>query len=189
MDAMAADTGLSDVHRLTADEYHQLIESGGFDEDARIELIDGLLVDMSPKTREHEQAIAWLLKRFFAEIDVSRYEIRVGAPLSLGASEPEPDLIVVDPASDRPYHPATAALVVEVAVSSQRRDLRVKPRLYAAAGVPVYWVIDVDGGRAVMHSEPAGDHYERVEVESELTAPHVGLAPLPVADVLAAAGR
>ncbi|HET6548882.1 MAG TPA: Uma2 family endonuclease [Solirubrobacter sp.] len=186
---MSADTGLSDVHRLTADEYHQMIESGGLDEDTRVELIDGLLLDMSPKTREHELAIRWLMKRFFADIDVSRYDIGVGAPLSLGASEPEPDLIIVERDAAAPYHPGTAALVVEVAVSSQRRDLRVKPRLYAAAGVPVYWVIDVDGGRAVMHSEPAGDHYERVEVVTELTAPHVGLAPIAVSDVLAAAGR
>ncbi len=48
------------VHRLSTDEYHRLIEAGGFDEDARVELIDGLLADMSPKTREHENAVAWL---------------------------------------------------------------------------------------------------------------------------------
>ena len=54
---------IEQVHRLSLDEYHRLIESGGFDEDARMELIDGLLVDMSPKTREHENAIAWLADR------------------------------------------------------------------------------------------------------------------------------
>src|SRR3954452_7756666 len=90
---------------------------------------------------------------------------------------------------DQPHHPATAALVVEVAVSSRRRDLRVKPRLYAGAGVPVYWVIDVDGGRGVQHSEPVDGEYQRVEVVTELTAPHLGFAPIPVADVLAATAR
>jgi Uma2 family endonuclease len=178
---------IEDVHRLTADEYHLMVESGGFNEDTRVELIDGLLVDMSPKTREHEQAILWLLKRLFAAVDVSRFDIAVGAPLSLGDSEPEPDLIVVEAGVARPYHAATAALVIEVAVSSLRRDLSVKPRLYARAGVPVYWVIDLDGGRAVVHSEPAGDAYERVEVVTELTAPHLELEPIAVADVLAAA--
>src|SRR3954471_24654084 len=178
---------IEDVHRLTADEYHQLIESGGLDEDTRVELIDGLVVDMSPKTREHELAIRWLLKRLFTELDPTRYDSGASAPLSLGSSEPEPDIIVVEPGVKAPYHAATAALAIEIAVSSQRRDLRVKPRLYATAGVPVYWVIDLDGGRAVMHSGPENGEYARVEVVAELTAPHLGLTPIPVADVLASA--
>ena len=53
----AAETDLDEIHRLTADEYHQLIESGGLDEDTRVELIDGLLLDMSPKTPAHERVI------------------------------------------------------------------------------------------------------------------------------------
>ncbi len=57
---MAVETGLSDVHRLSADEYHRMIESGGLDEDTRIELIDGLILDMSPKSPAHENVIAFL---------------------------------------------------------------------------------------------------------------------------------
>ena len=186
MSGVAVETDIDEVHRLTADEYHQIIESGGFDEDSRVELIDGLVLDMSPKTPAHERVIGWLMDRLFAGIALDRYAIRVGAPLSLGNSEPEPDLIVIDREAQQPYHPATAELVIEVAVSSRRRDLQVKPRLYANAGVPVYWVIDVDGGRAVMHSQPADGTYQRVEVVTELTAPRLGLAPIPVADVLSA---
>jgi hypothetical protein len=48
-------------------------------------------------------------------------------------------------------------------------------------------VIDIDGGRAVQHSDPVGGEYQRVEVVTELTAPHLGLAPVAVSDVLAAA--
>src|SRR3954452_19453607 len=119
---------IEDVHRLTALEYHLMIESGGLDEATRVELIDGLLVDMSPKTAEHENAIAWLAERLFEWVDRTQYQVRVTAALSLGDSEPEPDLTVIDRTVHRPYHPATAVLVVEIAVSSQRRDLRVKPR-------------------------------------------------------------
>jgi Uma2 family endonuclease len=115
------------------------------------------------------------------------YRVRVGAPLSIGDSEPEPDLVVIEHGVDEPYHPATAALVIEVAVSSQRRDLRVKPAIYARAGVPVYWVIDLDGGRAVAHTSPGDGGYASVEIVSELDGAHVGLAPIAVADVLAAA--
>src|SRR4051812_14097241 len=119
MSSVAIDT--EDFHRLTADEYHQLIESGGFDEDSRIELIDGLLLDMSPKTREHEQAIAWLTERLMDAVDRARFQVRVTGPLSLGNSELEPDLTVIDRTLVHPYHPGTAELVVEVAVSSERR--------------------------------------------------------------------
>jgi Uma2 family endonuclease len=179
---------IDEVHRLTAEEYHRMIDSGGFDEDARIELIDGLLLDMSPKTPRHENVIAALADRLFRELDVARYQPRVGAPLSIGDSEPESDLIVLERGTAQPYHPSTAALVIEVAVSSQRRDLRTKPAIYARAGVPAYWVIDVDGGRAVAHTDPGADGYASVEIVTELSASHIGLAPIAVADVLAAAG-
>ena len=189
MSGVAAEMDIDEIHRLTAEEYHQLIESGGLHEDTRVELIDGLIVDMSPKTPAHERAIGWILDCFFAQVDVARYAIRAGVPLSLGNSEPEPDLLILDREVPQPHHPATAELVVEVALSSRRRDLRVKPRLYAGAGVPVYWVIDLDGGRAIQHSEPVGGEYQRVEVVTELTAPHLGLAPVAVAEVLAAIAR
>ena len=176
----------SEIYRLTAEQYHLLIESGAFDEKSRVELIDGLLLDMSPKTPEHENIIGWLLDRLIDAVDRDRYQIRAGAALSLGASEPEPDLLVIARESERPYHPATAELVVEVAVSSRNRDLKVKPRLYAGAGVSVYWVIDVERGRAVQHTQPQGDEYGRVEIVTELTAPHLGLRVV-VADALASA--
>jgi Uma2 family endonuclease len=185
---MAIDIGLSDVHRMSADDYHRLIDSGSLDEDTRVELIDGLLLDMSPKTPQHENVIAFLARLLFTGLDLDRYEVRIGAPLSIGDSEPEPDLIVIERGTSQPYHPATASLVIEVAVSSQRRDLRVKPAIYARAGVPVYWVIDVDGGRAVAHSEPGDQGYASVEIVSELSAAHIDLAPIAVADILAAAG-
>jgi Uma2 family endonuclease len=185
------ETEQADLHRLSLDEYHQLIESGGFDEDARIELIDGLLLDMSPKTREHEQAIRWLTRILYAAVDLERFEVLVAAPLTLGTSEPEPDLAVVGVDASRPYHPGTAALVIEVSVSSRRRDLRVKPGIYARAGVPLYWVIDLDGRRVVVHSEPGHDGYSSIETVSrdgELAALHIGVPAISVAELLAAAG-
>ena len=100
------------VHRLSTDEYHRLLEAGGFDEDARVELIDGLLADMSPKTREHENAIAWLARWLIVGVDPEHYEVRVSSPLTLEGSEPEPDLSVIPHDAPRPYHPSTAALVV-----------------------------------------------------------------------------
>ena len=181
----------TDLHRLSLDEYHRLIESGGFDEDARIELIDGLLLDMSPKTAEHENAIAWLNRRLMFGVDLERYEVRVASALTTERSEPEPDVMVIDREAPRPYHPGSAALMIEVAVSSQRRDLRVKPRIYARAGIPLYWVIDLDKRRAIVHEEPGPERYGRVEIvgaDGVLVADHLELLPISIADLLAAAG-
>jgi Uma2 family endonuclease len=177
------------LHRISPDEYRRLIEAGVFDEDARIELIDGLLVDMSPKTRAHENAIAWLNRHVVLNVDPGRYEVRVGAPLTTGTSEPEPDLTVIPHSAPRPHHPATASLVVEVAVSSRTRDLIDKPPIYAQAGVPVYWVVDLDGQRGVTHASLVEGRYaqvDTVERGGDLVAAGLGLR-VSLRDLLAAA--
>src|SRR5215204_5443078 len=111
---VAVETQIPELHRWSLEEYHQLIESGGFDDNARVELIDGLLVDMSPRTREHENALAWLDHVLQVSLDYERFQIRTAMALTLETSEPEPDLAVVDAAAPRPYYPGTAALVIEV---------------------------------------------------------------------------
>jgi Uma2 family endonuclease len=182
----------SQLHRLSPEEYRRLVEAGVFDEDARVELIEGLIVDMSPKTRAHENAIAWLNEFLFGAVDLERFQLRVGAPLTLATSEPEPDLIVIDRAAPRPNHPATAALVIEVAVSSRVRDLVEKPPIYARAGVPVYWVVDLDSGEVIAHTGPSGDRYTRIDsiaARGELHAEPLVRTPIAVADLLAAAAR
>jgi Uma2 family endonuclease len=179
------------VHRFSLEEYHRLIEAGGFDEDARMELIDGLLVDMGPKSPAHENAIAWLNELLVLSVDLGRFQVRVNAALTTGTSEPEPDIMVIERDAQRPYHPGTAALIIEVAVSSQTRDLRHKPPIYAGAGVPDYWVVDLDGGRVVVHGSPRDGAYERTEIVGaggELVASCLDLPPISVAELLASAG-
>jgi Uma2 family endonuclease len=179
------------LHRFSLEEYHRIIDAGAFDEDARMELIDGLLVDMSPKTAPHENAIAWLNQLLVLSVDLDRFEVRVSAALTTGNSEPEPDIIVIERDAPRPYHPGTAALIIEVAVSSQRRDLRHKPPIYAGAGVPDYWVVDLDAGRVVVHGSPRDGAYDRVEIMGaggELVASRLELPPISVAELLASAG-
>jgi len=186
--APALDIG--QVHRLSTDEYHRLIEAGGFGEDARVELIDGLLADMSPKTPAHENAIAWLADWLTDAVDRGRHQVRVGSPLTLEGSEPEPDLAVIAHDAPRPYHPATAALVIEVSVSSLQRDLVRKPSLYAAAGVGEYWVIDLDGRRAVIHRDPCSDGYAdvaEVQAEGALAPTGLNIGAVSLADLLRAA--
>ena len=90
----------------------------------------------------------------------------------------------------RPYHPATATLVVEVAVSSLQRDLGVKSELYARAGVEEYWVLDLDGRRLVVQREPGPRGYgNRAELgaTADVTASALPLPPLALAGLFTAA--
>ena len=113
----------------------------------------------------------------------------MASALTLERSEPEPDLIVIPHDAPRPYHPATAALVIEVSGSSLRRDVVRKPALYAA-GVDEYWVIDLDGQRAIVYRDPRPDGYAEVlEIEpgQELTAVSLDIGAIALDDLLRAA--
>lgn len=174
------------------DEYHRILEAGGFDEDARVELLGGLLAAMSPKTRAHENAVAWLARWLMQAVDLGVFEVRVASPLTLEDSEPEPDLAVIALSAPRPYHPATARLIVEVSASSLRRDLGAKAKLYARAGVPEYWVVDLDHRQLVVKRDvrsATGNYAQSLELgaSARVTAGAVTLPGLAVADVLAAA--
>ncbi len=118
--------------RLSLAEYRRLVESGAL-EDAHVELIDGVPCDMSPRTREHENVIEYLNRVLVMALDYERYRMRPAGSLSLGDSEP--DFAIVQRGTAEPYHPASARLVIEVCVSSRKRDLGVKPPIYASAGV------------------------------------------------------
>jgi Uma2 family endonuclease len=175
-----------EIHRWSPEDYHRLVETGAL-EDLRVELIDGFIVDMSPRSPAHDYAIQWLDDALRGGLDRSRYAVRAGMALSLGDSEPEPDLAVVTAGRHEPYHPATAELAIEVAHSSLRRDLHVKPRIYANARIPRYWVIDLDHRRAVVHTKPGADGYDDVETLASggtLSVPELGIS-ISLAELLA----
>ncbi|MGO9788556.1 MAG: Uma2 family endonuclease, partial [Solirubrobacteraceae bacterium] len=91
-----------------------------------------------------------------------------------------------------PYHPATATLIVEVAVSSLRRDLGTKAELYARAGVPEYWVLALDQRRMIVRREvrrEVGEYAQSIELDesARVSCAAVALPELAIADVLAAA--
>jgi len=179
----------AELHRLSIDEYHQLVESGGFDEDSRVELIDGLLVDMSPRTPGHENAISRLMDWLIGNLDLSEYQFRITAPLTIGTSEPEPDISIINRPAPTGEHPTHAHLVIEVALSSQERDLVTKPGIYAPA-VDEYWVIDLEQRRVVVHRDPGANGYESVvSIPSgePVEARSIEFGVLPTGELFAAA--
>lgn len=181
---------LDELYRMSTDEYHRLIEAGAFEDFPNCELIDGVLVLKDMKSREHENAITWLNRWLMFGVDQERFEVRVGSSLTLDGSEPEPDLTVIPREAPRPYHPATAALAIEVSWSSLRRDLKRKAALYAEAGVDEYWVFDVHGRRIVVHRSPGDGRFAEVrEVRAgeRIAGAPAGLPELGVDELLAAA--
>ena len=116
--------------------------------------------------------------------------VRVQSPLATSdQSEPEPDVALVAPGDYRTTLPTRALLVVEVADTSRRKDLGVKAALYATAGVPEYWVIDLQARAVHVHSEPADDRYQRIvprRVGDEVALQTLPGAAVKVADLFGA---
>jgi Uma2 family endonuclease len=175
----------SQFHRYSIDEYEQLVELGAF-EDQPVELLDGLIFDMSPKSVRHENAVRWLHHTWLLRsLDVARDHILIGGPLLIGGSEPEPDLAIVGSQLGT-SHPTKSSLVIEVANSSHERDLRLKPRLYAPA-VAEYWVLDLSQDHFVVHRGPGDDGYRQITVlgrGAELLPQHVAVDPLDISRLL-----
>jgi Uma2 family endonuclease len=173
---------MDQLYRLSIEEYHRLIDAGAF-VDMRVELIDGLLVEMSPESDEHALTVIWLNDFLVRGIDHERFRVGPGTGFVLERSQPEPDFMIF--ALDKPFR-RSAELIVEVSVSSLKHDLRVKRRVYAEAGVPEYWVVDVLARRVVRHRDPAGHGYRLVdELRSgdTLVASAVGLPPLDLREL------
>jgi len=180
---------LDELYRMSIDQYHRLSEAGLGEYFPHCELIDGVLVRKDMKTAEHENAIAWLMEWLVLAVDRARYQVRVGSSLTLAESEPEPDLTVIERNAARPYHPATAALAIEVSWSSLRRDLNRKAALYAEAGVAEYWVFDIHARRIVVHRAPGAGAYGDVrDVRSgdRIVGVQAGLPELDVQELFAA---
>ena len=135
----------------------------------------------------HVHVIEMLIELFKPGSD-KKYKVRCQMPLTLGDSEPEPDFAVVDrrKAARAPRHPTSALLVVEVASDSLARDLDVKARLYARAGVTEYWVVDVEHQAVEVHRKPSpktGTWRQRSRAGKELrpTAALLAGVTVPVA--------
>jgi Uma2 family endonuclease len=156
-------------HRFTLDQYHRMGETGILGEDARVELIEGEIIEMSPIGSLHAGTVARIQHLFSRRLG-DRAIVWSQNPLLLVGlqSEPQPDVMLLAPRADfyttgLPEPPAVR-LLVEVADSSLLYDGRTKFPLYARAGVAEAWLVDLDGGRTEIHRGPAGARYREVRV-------------------------
>jgi Uma2 family endonuclease len=144
------------VRPLRVDEYLRLADAGCF-ADERVELLDGFVVVMSPHSELHANVTARVTELLVRALP-DGFQVRGQLPVHLGDhSMPEPDVAVVRRGTLLSPHPTIAVLVVEVARSSLRKDRELKAAIYARAGIPCYWLIDVDGGRVEVRTAPSRD--------------------------------
>lgn len=146
---------------LRRNEYDRVVEDGLF-VDERIELLEGVLVEMTPAGARDADVVGRLMMLLVPAL-VGRALVRVRSPLAISdESEPEPDVAVVAIADYQREHPRQALLVVEVAEASLRKDLGVKATLYARAQVTEYWVVDLSTRTIRRHIAPTDRGYTQV---------------------------
>jgi Uma2 family endonuclease len=167
-------------------EYDKLIELGAF-QNEKIELLEGLLVPMSPIGPPHSSAVQ-MLSEFFMVALLGRATVRIQNPFAaLELSEPEPDVAVVPAGVYNTAHPDRAYLIIEVAESSLAVDRGVKQRLYAACEVPEYWIVNVAQRCIEVYTEPANGSYTKVaryEAGQSLRPIHFPDLEVRVSDVM-----
>ena len=154
------DSAVEPRKKFTTDDVLRMVRAGILDEDDRLELIEGELLVVSPQDPIHASAVQRLTRKLVRAYG-DAFQVRVQLPIRASAvSLPEPDLAVVrggERSFDR-QHPegSDAVLLVEVTWSTAQRDRR-KVEIYARAGVPVYWRLDLEHGRLEVYENPAPD--------------------------------
>jgi Uma2 family endonuclease len=167
---------------FTVEAYQRLAELGVLNEDDRVELIDGQVVEMSPIREPHASCVRRLTD-LFARNCLHIAMIDVQNPVVLGEHDaPQPDLTLLRRRSEGyPGHPRASdmLLVVEVADTSLSYDRGIKMPLYARMGIPEAWLVDLQADRIAVYREPTGGQYASVRLLSRGET----LSPLPVPDV------
>ncbi|MFO0823314.1 MAG: Uma2 family endonuclease [Gemmataceae bacterium] len=146
--------------KFTLAEYHKMIETGVLLDGEPIELLEGSLVHKMPRGTPHDSALQFLTNRLIRMLPAG-WDFRCASAVTLPpSSEPEPDGAIVRGTSAlyRGRHPGPAdiGLLIEVAASSLLIDRHDKGRIYAEAGIPVYWVVNVEDRVIEVYTQPTG---------------------------------
>ncbi len=140
--------------KITREMYYRLAELGFF-EGKRVELIEGEVIEMSPVSPRHF-ASGDRIQKLFNTLFGEDYWVRFQGPLALGDSEPQPDIAVVEgtPEMYQEEHPNKAVLVVEISDATLLYDRTYKLSLYARAGIPEYWIVNLKEQLLEVYRDP-----------------------------------
>ena len=178
-------------YRFSVDDFYRMADASILTEDDRVELIDGQILVKGPPGPEHA-AHVFLLNRLFVQLVGDRAFVRPQDPLHVDElNDPQPDLNLVRPREDLYMHahprPADVLLAIEIAFSSAPADRKIKAPLYARAGIPEFWLVDIPNQKLEVYREPgtAGYRYfRRLSRKARVTPTAFPDLDIAVADIL-----
>lgn len=155
--------------RMTRQLYHRLAEQGAFD-GLKVELLEGEIIVMAAMDAAHAFPVQELTRILVKSLP-EHLALRPQLPIAPDdENEPEPDFAVVPAGTQADGTDATTALLaIEIANTSLRDDLQRKARIYARAGIPEYWVVDVKKHELIVHRSPSGEKYRSVKHLKDLS--------------------
>jgi len=149
---------LATKHRFSVEDYYRMGETGLLGPDARVELLDGEIIDMSPIGPSHGGVVSRLL-RLFARMSSGRFLLTVQNPVRLDEhSEPQPNLMLLkalpDDYTTRHPGPRDVLLLIEVAGSSLAYDRGTKLPAYGRSGISEVWIVNLEDETIEVYREP-----------------------------------
>lgn len=149
---------------FTVSDYHKMAETGILEPDARVELLCGEIINMSPINSDHASLVDQITALLYQVPDLNAI-IRIQNPLTIDEySEPEPDIVVVKKDIDkyRNAHPkpSDVLILIEVADSSLELDRTNKKALYATSGIPEYWIVNLKDSQIEVFTKPKDGYFE-----------------------------
>jgi Uma2 family endonuclease len=153
--------------RFTADEFLRMAETGILCEDDRLELIDGEVVEMTPIGLPHTASVSCATRALVMAVGDTAI-VQPQGPVRLDLYyEPEPDLAVLRPRADfyasRRPGPDDVLLIIEIADSSIDYDRDVKAPIYAKAGIPEYWLADLNASLLTRYLSPERGAFRSID--------------------------
>lgn len=174
----------------SSDEYLRASEAGIFRSEERLELLEGEIVrPMSPQGLRHVQTVTRIVRRLMQVVGPGRDVMSQQTTLMSETSMPEPDVAVLRGLVEDLTSLATGAdllLAVEVSETSLEVDRTLKARIYARAGVPEYWIVNLRDRSLEVHRDPLGDGYRVIRRYSDRESFRAGFSEeeLLVSDLL-----
>ena len=153
---------------FTVDEYYRMAQAGVLTPNDHVELIEGEIIEMSPIGGPHAACVRKLGTRL-TRLSGDSAIVSIQSPVDIdGYSEPQPDVAILKPQDDfySQAHPkpSDVLLIIEVADTSVEYDRNVKMPLYARAGIPEAWLVNLPKAVIEIYSQPADGSYQRCQI-------------------------
>lgn len=165
--SMSTDTELISRKLFSVEEFQRISDAGIFPPDSRFELIRGEIIEMPNPTRLHSGRVNKLNRVFTIRLGESAI-VCIQNPMFIDKmSEPRPDVVICKPLPELfgPFEPepADVLLLIEISDTSLRYDTKIKSRLYAEAGIPEYWILNIPDEVLQVRTDPSDGEYRRIE--------------------------